>query len=1051
MEVITGPVLMYRNPCLHPGDLRVVMAVDKLELRHLVNVLVLPVDTNGYSLAMACSGGDLDGDMFALIWDERIVPPKDRVFEHLDYDKIAREASETISEEDLTCSLAVFYRRVISNDVLGRVAHLHLAICDQLVGGAAHPLAVDVAKSQSLAVDFPKTGVPPEVPKIALELISKNGYPDFMEKPRAMSYPSKNLLGDLFRRSLSLSADTIVVPENSSSIQPEVDCIFWKEAEDAYALYACAMRTLMARYGLRSEAEVVLGEAVHWHPLHSIDKGKASLALRRSWKSLKSCFQEVFSSSGDPVMKANIWYKVAYSKQRSEAFLSFAWLSGRPEALTAVPRTPEMSFVIGSSALKYYNSTLSLRRIYLHGLKAVYEKLKEELTGQADVSLYGSTALFLCDADSDIDLFIRPKKEMDGIALLCAKDQEIQWLEALIPILDPFVNRKRSVYDTVTPILKCIITVGEVESHIDISACEDGVSKAEYILALYNFRREVLPLFTLVVEWARACGVVRSVGIDCIPILCSGELHALILKLVGLQTPMSKNSESPSYDELVNSKIDEDILGSHVFNFFKAGAKLSDDFEFVWPVKSQPNYKISAANCKSFALECQRMLYALSVCGNWSQAVENCSLNAKSDAPMEQLLSRSLSFHLDKALDFHASHLSLSSGAKVSLQMKEARVQLLAHGSRLQLRKLREELRQLFRVGNSIGRLRWRMSAYFMEGSTFLAIRGMTSREVSLKFEPYKGGCQRCHSFQERSQVVPLREIELKPSWQTDFIADFQIKVLLQLQGLRGQPRAETLLMTVHFGNFYVANVHSAIDGRLGSMSVGELETAIATNRRNRKSIEERMNWDQDRIKEQATKKIVLRPVSVPVEFDNKKVIPVRRARSRRIYSSFYPTITLQSHVTDRRTPVDELLINIGFQPRSVGPDYNETKFKVAMVASSAFIVETRLDENLKLLSIREKPLSWVHGTLLRGSQKGHADIRIKLMTCAEVGNDSDLFRFVFPNGEQQAPIYVDAKGHVRPSNSLPEGVPVCFVRQVDKRTQYLLDGVRASVTSGVQ
>ena len=44
-------------------------AVDRPQLAFLMNVVVLPVAEGGRSLAAACSGGDLDGDMFSLIWD----------------------------------------------------------------------------------------------------------------------------------------------------------------------------------------------------------------------------------------------------------------------------------------------------------------------------------------------------------------------------------------------------------------------------------------------------------------------------------------------------------------------------------------------------------------------------------------------------------------------------------------------------------------------------------------------------------------------------------------------------------------------------------------------------------------------------------------------------------------------------------------------------------------------------------------------------------------------------------------------------------------------
>ncbi|CAJ0762386.1 15599_t:CDS:1, partial [Entrophospora sp. SA101] len=62
-KVITGTCVVFRNPCFHPGDIRVVTAVKVKALDYLVDVLVFP--TLGYrDLPSQCSGGDLDGDDF---------------------------------------------------------------------------------------------------------------------------------------------------------------------------------------------------------------------------------------------------------------------------------------------------------------------------------------------------------------------------------------------------------------------------------------------------------------------------------------------------------------------------------------------------------------------------------------------------------------------------------------------------------------------------------------------------------------------------------------------------------------------------------------------------------------------------------------------------------------------------------------------------------------------------------------------------------------------------------------------------------------------------
>ena len=1059
---------MYRNPCLHQGDIRVVTAVDRPQLAFLINVVVLPSATNVPSLAAACSGGDLDGDMFSLIWDERLVPPKNNVFAPLDYDNIAAEATTAVPSEGRTCSLAQFYTKVMANDLLGRVAHLHLALCDLLPDGAKDPLALELAKSQSLAVDFPKTGVAPKVPEDALKLIADQGFPDFMEKPQNVSYMSKKLLGSLFRRCLSLPADTLDLIETFTVQPPQRAEAGVEEAERLYAMYVVAMRRLMSRFGLKCEAEVVLGEAVHWHPLHSANRGKASAALKSSWDAIRCFFREEFSSGGDPVEKARIWYKVAYSKQpRSQAFLSFAWLTGSMEFMSLVPQTLSVYSIVGGSALKYYLSTISARRITILGLLEKFEIIKEELRGQFEVSLFGSAALFLCDADSDIDIFIQPPlswESQEGLARLTTQERQKYFLELLIPSLDTLGRTIRRVYNTPTPVIKCTVLDEELETNVDFSVCADGIWKAKFITAQYRARPEVLPVFSLIFEWAKACGVLRSSGIGSECLLCGGELHAIILKTFNMNAPCSHLQEPLLYDDICSAALDGETIGSMIFFFFKECANCTEDFEFVWPVESSPRHFILADKCKQLATECRRMLHAIAVSYTWKEAVEYCSLKAKSDFPMEQLLSRSLSYHLERAIEFHASRLSLVTGAEVNLQMKDARVLVSANGSRLQLRKLREELRRLLRVGHSIGHLRHRVSAYFMEGSTNLFMLGITSASGSLKFEVYKEGCQRIHAFHDRSQVEPLHGSDSEyeqSSWTRYFIFEFQKRSFLQLEALRGHPNASTLWMSVHFGNFYAMNAVAAVSGRLGALSLGELETAISANRRSRRRLEERVAWDQDGVERQREtrelKKTTIPTAGGAVTLSKEDGSIFRqKTRNRKISSSFYPCVAVRTLFAERMEAVEQFLLRFGFVRKTdmAGDHHPHVKYKVDMIASNSFMVEIKLDSNLRLITIGEKPLQWVHCTLLRGPRVSNPDIRIKISTTSEVPESSDLFRFAFPNGTDDPPISVDSdSGCVRPSLNLPANVRerVHFVRQIDRKVQFVIDGgVVASVACGV-
>jgi hypothetical protein len=62
-RVIRGECVVYRNPCFHPGDIRVVTAVDCPSLHHLRDLVVFP-SVGEQDIPSMCSGGDLDGDQY---------------------------------------------------------------------------------------------------------------------------------------------------------------------------------------------------------------------------------------------------------------------------------------------------------------------------------------------------------------------------------------------------------------------------------------------------------------------------------------------------------------------------------------------------------------------------------------------------------------------------------------------------------------------------------------------------------------------------------------------------------------------------------------------------------------------------------------------------------------------------------------------------------------------------------------------------------------------------------------------------------------------------
>lgn len=133
-NVIEGICLVGRNPSLHPGDLRVVKAVNVPALHHLRDVVVFP-STGERDIPSMCSGGDLDGDDYFVIWDKELQPPEWNC-EPMNY---TAEPPRTQGRPVEVQDLMKFFVRYMKNDALPTIARAHLAQSDYLDEGVKDP------------------------------------------------------------------------------------------------------------------------------------------------------------------------------------------------------------------------------------------------------------------------------------------------------------------------------------------------------------------------------------------------------------------------------------------------------------------------------------------------------------------------------------------------------------------------------------------------------------------------------------------------------------------------------------------------------------------------------------------------------------------------------------------------------------------------------------------------------------------------------------------------------------------------------------------------
>ena len=163
--VLTGRVVITRCPALHPGDVQYVEAVDVPQdspLRAVHNCVVFS-SKGSRDLPSQLSGGDLDGDLYNIIFDDSLMPTK--LSEPADYPTAPTiDIRREVARSDITD----FFVKFMENDQLGRIATLHQTIADQRPRGVFDPDCILLAELHSTAVDFSKTGIPVGGPTILL-------------------------------------------------------------------------------------------------------------------------------------------------------------------------------------------------------------------------------------------------------------------------------------------------------------------------------------------------------------------------------------------------------------------------------------------------------------------------------------------------------------------------------------------------------------------------------------------------------------------------------------------------------------------------------------------------------------------------------------------------------------------------------------------------------------------------------------------------------------------------------------------------------------------
>ncbi|VDM54298.1 unnamed protein product [Angiostrongylus costaricensis] len=376
-KILTGKVLLTKNPCIVAGDVRVFTAVDIPALHHLCDVVVFPMHgPRPHPDEMA--GSDLDGDEYTVIWDEDLL--LDHNEKPFDY-TAEKPESESINEETLT-DMIEFFVKHITQDSIGMISTSYL-FQEDLYGinsEVCHRLAVKISK----AVDFAKTGLPPDplVREWTIDQDSGREIPPEKNERRPdfhgtndydPIYRSPRLLGRIYRLFKAIE-DVLKVSEDIGE-QEEIECdrylivdgwLAYKEkAEAELAKYNGRLRAFMENYGIKTEGEIFSGcisemrnrisdrdqDDMSLYNTTEIIERKVTSLFRdfreeffKEFGGWESCTQKsdknfaleenvFYRTANKPTLKmqqkAVAYYRICYERaqQTRERMLSFAWIA----------------------------------------------------------------------------------------------------------------------------------------------------------------------------------------------------------------------------------------------------------------------------------------------------------------------------------------------------------------------------------------------------------------------------------------------------------------------------------------------------------------------------------------------------------------------------------------------------------------------------------------------------------------------------------------------------------------------------------------------------
>ena len=279
---IKGEVIVTKNPCLHPGDIRIAKAVDnKPHLSHLTNVVVF--SSKGHRpLPNTISGGDLDGDLYYVSWNTALLNNITiRNYEPLNDPKYTNEISFNIHNNNMLMDKSnVNVQDIINADInfknnadyasVSMIHDLCISHADNDISKYSfNEKSMTLAEMFAIQIDSEKSGKFITKTELKNKGLLLNEYPDFLERHCYAVYESQGILGKLYRMVTNTYINEYKTIYNIISYEKQyeldIDFISAKCCEYISIVlpvcieYCNEILVLMDRFKSQSEVELFIG------------------------------------------------------------------------------------------------------------------------------------------------------------------------------------------------------------------------------------------------------------------------------------------------------------------------------------------------------------------------------------------------------------------------------------------------------------------------------------------------------------------------------------------------------------------------------------------------------------------------------------------------------------------------------------------------------------------------------------------------------------------------------------------------------------------------